>query len=458
MGGTADRRSGIVDTIRELDAAGIDYERKGDPPPEPASPFLAITDPRTGNEASSLKPPVSRYAHKSAKHTATVDQELSKPETKRNEAPRGLRTRPQPAERRSDPPTSAKAEPVTQQRSGTGKRTASKELEIAKNESPSKTLVAREKQSKPEMQSNKASGARKPEPLKKTPSARPPAVSSAKPAAQTPNSAKPSPAISAPTGRLDAPTYPPRSKWKFLNFFRTPGPGPVDKAPGLELLAPLTASPKAQPAPKTPISASPESSRKPLVAKTSLAAKSTNAKAKPIEAKAPVAAQAADLSPKARASKPPMSDKLASSDAKPPAQQTSALARPHHTEGKAHAPAVTKHKRVPSRSLDPTPPESIQVEPSLHGSESIKASSIPEQGARDEFYSANLSPKDKLEGIPAVEEAFATRGLLSVEIPDANLDRYSVMFGKVLKQRNSSLLLRRKGQLEELKVPDVPKV
>ena len=48
--------------------------------------------------------------------------------------------------------------------------------------------------------------------------------------------------------------------------------------------------------------------------------------------------------------------------------------------------------------------------------------------------------------------------LLEVEIPEFSMERYSVMFGNVLKPRQSSLMVRRQAQLENLKVIDTPVV
>ena len=60
--------------------------------------------------------------------------------------------------------------------------------------------------------------------------------------------------------------------------------------------------------------------------------------------------------------------------------------------------------------------------------------------------------------IPELGGSSSGLKLLELDIPDISMERYSVMFSTVLQPRYSSLMLRRKANLEQLKVPDVPKV
>ena len=121
-----------------------------------------------------------------------------------------------------------------------------------------------------------------------------------------------------------------------------------------------------------------------------------------------------------------------------------------------------RHRRVSSRSLDTMVPHRVERKrsvreirartaskpASVQRSEStplvLEAARSPTPPPKD--YPARPSNNKKLPKIKPL--------LLEVDIPDVSMERYSVMFGNVLKPRQSSLLVRRQAQLENLKVVD----
>ena len=126
----------------------------------------------------------------------------------------------------------------------------------------------------------------------------------------------------------------------------------------------------------------------------------------------------------------------------------------------------SRHRRVSSRSLDTIVPHRVEKKRSVREN-TAKVASKPDLAQRakstplvqEAARSPTPPPKDYLvhaginKKLPSIKPM-----LLEVDIPDVSMERYSVMFGNVLQPRQSSLLMRRQAQLENLKVVDTATV
>ena len=569
MGAAVEQKGGIALALNNLDAAGIDYERKQDPPPEPASPFLDINDPRVDNDIAPFKSTSPPKENGTKKPPASTKADKPKTSTGRNETQGGLRPPPRAARERPSPPVSPKTIPAKQQQEGQkkpiGKTESKREPKAAPTTKASTTAGKSKGKSAPLQSSAKpgppqsstkpasapsdkkraptpistkpvpASSGTKPEPAssgkKPVPASngtKPAPVSSGTKPAPASSGTKPAPASSGrkpapassdtkpapessgrkpapassdtkpapessskkqappPSGTKDAPTpdgtkpaplqtstkprpapadakpspatpattasplgsMPQRkSRWKIFNFLRTPGPGPGPVSlPALQEKLALHEPGVKSPAPETPAPVEPET---------------PDTKAQASATKSPTSAS----KPPTSASKPPTSaSKSPTSATKPPTSTSKSPVSVTKTSGTA----IPKKPRVPSQSLDPSPAGSsrdatLQDAPSAaqESSKTAETKALPsadQPSLCDKCRSSIPPPQHEPEEIPELGEPSPGLQLLDVDIPDTSLDRFSVMFSTVLQPRYSALMLRRKAHLEQLRVPNNPKV
>ena len=388
MGTVQENTGAIALTINGLDAAGIDYERKRAPSPEPASPFLAINDPRLGNNQTQVKKPSPETPITRSVPTPKENKsmrETPKADTTREQPTRTPKEKTQAPDKRPAPPATTKPDPA-RQRTGERSKEPSKILGKAEAKAPSNQLPAAKR-----------------------------------PTAPISGNTRPSPATPTTTGTPTSSAPQAKSRWRIFNFFRTPGPGP---GPATLLnatkLQSLTADESASKAsePKTP------SFKTPALAQPSNPAIARAGSVTP------------NISPKTRL--PDSADKSAGS-------------------------GTPKHQRAPSRSLDPSPRSgSLQSSSSRPGASPVielqQPPLKPELTIRDKHRSPTPPPKDPPTPSSQGQINSTAPRMLELEIPDLNFDRYSVMFGTVLRPKHSSLMIRRKAQLEQLRVPANPKV
>ena len=518
MGTIVEGPGGIALTIHGMNAAGIDYERKRDPSPEPASPFLAINDPRLADEPKFSKadspettasrpamlPKQERLGLERAKDDPDRIEPIKDPKAgsgppKGRPSPAGpgrSATAKQPADERNKltsktegkdasrqtsqaklpavsapkqaPATKSPAAPTSKRAPSAKPPAASalKQAALAKPPAPStskqppptkssaglpskQTPLAKPPVTSASQQPPPAKGSAPP-PLKQAPPAKESAGASTKPRTQTPvgqNAPAKKSAVPAPVKAQQGPSTPAKtatptsskparkSRWGLINFFRTPGPGPGPAT----LLDPS----------KLPGSSKAPDFRVPDFGGTDASGKDTE----PPRAKAPGSSRA-----------------FASADS-PSAGKSPALARspssarhPNRSSGSSPATLGSTHERKPSQSLDPNPQRAyrgdLSAEPSPKSQPVHRGPSLePQELARREKHrSPTPPPQDSAsDSIPAADSKYPPSMLLDVEIPNVSMDRYSVMFSSVLEPRHSSLMLRRRAQLEQLRVPEIPR-
>ena len=122
-------------------------------------------------------------------------------------------------------------------------------------------------------------------------------------------------------------------------------------------------------------------------------------------------------------------------------KKTTDLTSPNKTSGKGTD--GTKNKFLQRHR-----PQNLNIQPNLS-----RANTAPI--LQSDERSPTPPPKD-LTGQSDLRFSQVDSGpmMLQVEIPNVAMDRYSVMFGSVLKPREPSLLIRRQAQLENLKTTD----
>ena len=126
----------------------------------------------------------------------------------------------------------------------------------------------------------------------------------------------------------------------------------------------------------------------------------------------------------------------------------------------------SRHRRVSSRSLDTMVHRRVEKKRSFR---EVRAKTSSKPGPVQRAKSTPLIQETVRSPTPPPKD-YPSRAsinkklpsikpmLLEVDIPDVSMERYSVMFGNVLKPRQSSLLMRRQAQLENLKVVDTSTV
>jgi hypothetical protein len=149
--------------------------------------------------------------------------------------------------------------------------------------------------------------------------------------------------------------------------------------------------------------------------------------------------------------------------------------------GKKSSPAAGSRPRSPlyqlAQASEPSTPDTIQQAHSIHNQSPIPAKDsgvvdfeLEKRGKRSKSVRrtasrklvkspSKVTPRSQTLKPPApqpwtLESRFESSPVLDVDIPRIEMERYSVMFGSLLKPRNSSLLTRRQATLEKLKDPD----
>lgn len=148
---------------------------------------------------------------------------------------------------------------------------------------------------------------------------------------------------------------------------------------------------------------------------------------------------------------------------KPVSHPASPLSPPYKTRLQSttvseQEPAMTnRHRRASSKSLDSSIAGRIakpQGKEERHGKVQNKSTASKNSGVAgyaEDMKSPKPPPKDFPSPLYSVKSPGRER-MLQVDIPDISMERYSVMFGSVLKPRQSTLMIRRQAQLERLKV------
>ena len=256
-----------------------------------------------------------------------------------------------------------------------------------------------------------------------------------------------SPAPRANPLRAQASNVPPTPRSagpKAFGFLRTPGPGPGPAT----LLTDKTREAMAARGLQEPVLADTnalESSSKPAAPDSTTPASSKEVTSKAVSPK-PAASKLAP--PKPSATRPPTRETLLSSNVS-------------YTTAKELPPSDSRQQREPSASLNPSPSPSVySTDVQSYPRQSVDAenpSTDHEQSVYNGERSPTPPPKDFRKELPDGEITFPDPPVLDVDIPDLSMERFSVMFGNVLGTRHSSLMMRRRAQLEQLRVPDVPK-
>ena len=100
-----------------------------------------------------------------------------------------------------------------------------------------------------------------------------------------------------------------------------------------------------------------------------------------------------------------------------------------------------------NRHIQKHRPENLNIKPDLSRASTAPILHVDER-------SPTPPPKDSTGNGSKFSRAHGEPMMLQVEIPDVAMDRFSVMFGSVLKPRQPSLLIRRQVHLENVKTVD----